>query len=114
VKSTAFQFTVPIYGAHVRVEVTDDFNSALSRFDPTICPDGQDAQGMVSWDDCKRFLVLIKPKHRHDARVICHELYHLTNRILHHFGVAADFENDEAGAYLQDFLAGKILPRLLR
>jgi len=44
--------------------------------------------------------------------VLSHEAIHLTHNILHSVGVVASFENDEAVAYLQEFIMVELLKKL--
>lgn len=44
--------------------------------------------------------------------LLSHEIFHLSNDILKYVGVKADYDNDEAQAYLIDYLMDKVWKKL--
>lgn len=87
---------VPIYDYKVTIVVTDSREEAKSIY-PNI---GDDADGIVLED--KNYSVIIIPPN--NPSTIVHECEHLKNCIWSYIGQKTDSTNDEADAYLVEYL----------
>lgn len=62
----------------------------------------------VESDSIYPFHALIHVKDAGRAGVVIHEIYHAVQMIQGAMGVAADFDNDELGAYMMQYIAEEV------
>lgn len=58
------------------------------------------------------FHALIHVKDLRRGGVIIHEIYHAVNMIQESMGIVADFNNDELGAYMMQYIAEEVFARI--
>ena len=110
-------FKIPIYGTSIRVCIAEDLAEAAKKLyiNPRnpLTPSVKGTAFNLYNDSRFKYGVLILLNET-TIDVIVHEALHATNMILHDRGLEASFTNDEAQAYLLDYIVEKIYPFILK
>lgn len=99
------KFYVPIYRANITVYLSDDLSEIAKKFKtPNLSNFG--AVALRNQSHYKKYIVAFT--RTNDYGLIAHEVVHLKNYIFLDVGQELDLKNDEAEAYLTEFLFDKI------
>lgn len=102
-------FIVPIYDAEVRLIVAEDIGKErkrLSKYFGDVL-DGSEYDAMCSWSGGHRFALFLSYRAL-TAKVISHEIFHLTHRMMDWVGANFDRDHHEQGALLHGYLTEKV------
>ncbi len=95
---------IPIYNQDLKVTITPDF---LGWFDRSPLEfEKMDATEAVTFTDGKHYCIVFDSK-RLKVGTVAHEVTHVVHWLFKDLGTIADFNNDEAEAYLNGFLFEK-------
>lgn len=100
---------IPLYGTHFEVIVTDDIEESCRTIQDKAGIDGDlgEVDGCsIHFGNVFALLICHQVPVRHNT--ICHELLHITARMMQWSGVKYDPDNHEAFCYLQGFLGGLV------
>lgn len=102
---------IPIYFGELLIVFNDDFEESLKKFKVSV-ENNLHGCGAISIPlehnktGVSRYMILFKDSPGNNT--IAHEALHTTNFILGDRGVKADYDNDEAQAYLLGYIVGEI------
>lgn len=94
---------IPIYNAFLFIGVYDDFEELNKQYNT----DATNTTDAVCWS-CVNGTAVFFNKNKLKPNVIVHECVHVVNRIFKEKGIDLDIDNDEAQAYLMDYIFEKI------
>ena len=95
---------VPIYEAEVWVIVSDNIAKERENFNDLFGPfDGERFDAICTYSGGQTFALFFTPRAL-TYRVIAHEVFHLTHRILDWVGANFDSKHHETAALLHDYL----------
>lgn len=102
---------IPIYGAVLWLVVTEDIakeRRGMERwFGPG--PDDNIYDALCSYGTGHNFALFFEPKAAHEIKIVAHEVFHLTHRILDWCGANFDSRHHETAALLHGFLIDLVM-----
>lgn len=95
---------IPVFNVEVRLRIVLNVDREAQRLSEYLGGQSVSENSMATAFQCgPRFAMIFRQSHVSDD-LIAHEIYHLTNLILHYHGIKLDPDNDEIGALLAQYL----------
>jgi hypothetical protein len=97
---------VPIYGNKVIFLATDNVKNIPKYLDFSY--DNVYAHTIIAYEKGEEIFIILNQKENLSVGVLAHEVIHAANFIFYSRGIKLDIENDEAYAYLVEYLMDKL------
>lgn len=109
-KPSRKKLTIPLYDAVVWVVVADDLGKERERWELLFgpAPDCDNYQALCSYGPGHTFALFFERKSV-SLKIIAHEVFHLTHRIMDWAGANFDARHHEQGALLHGYLMSTVL-----
>lgn len=107
-KDRVYTFKVPMYDSTIKLVVCDDIRAGAKRYFGHEFSETYEALSVYRGNE----FGLIFGHDRIALDNICHELYHVTCRVMECMNTKAGPENHEPYAYVQGYIGGKVFKKL--